>query len=173
LNGQWESSGWDRQTMTDTNNAIDLARHWLTGAIFVGFRFDSNFTLFFYCERETSFLGSALPRQIELNILEEWWMGDRQDWEEKISCYGVGVEPDEPVKAFELARLRWTGNSSISDLSLDMNGMRIRFENGVIIQTLLTGEDEFCFSISEFGIAEEHSKWSVTCDVAGLHVRTP
>lgn len=160
-------------TKNDADKAIDLVGQWLKGAIYVGFRFDSNFTLFFDCNRERSFAGYRLPWQIQLNLLEDWWIGDRQNWAEKVSRDGEGVEPDEPVKAFELAKLRWTEGASISEGLLDERGLKIRFNNGISLETALICEDEYCFSISEFDVSDERSKWSVVLDSEGLHVRTP
>jgi len=160
-------------TTNDINKAIDLICQWLIGAIFIGFRFSSNFTLFFDRQSEASFVANSLPWQLELNLLEEWWIGDRQEWQEKVIHNGKGIEPDEPVKAFELTRLRWSGGAVVSDVLLDEKRLLILFQNGVTLQTELTGEDEYSFALTEYGVAEENSKWSVVCDSDGIYVRTP
>lgn len=156
-------------TRNDLSRSIELLTQWLVGAIFVGFRFGSNFTLFFDRETEGFFEGKNLPWQVRLDILEDWWLGSEQEWAKKVSKNGSGVEPDEPVKAFELAKLRWTEGAVVESITADENKLSLFLENGTVLHTLLTQEDEFSYSISE---NSTESDWSVTLDGEGFHLKT-
>lgn len=161
--------------MNATNNitkSVELLTQWLVGAIFIGFRFGSNFTLFFDRQDEAGFEGKNLPWQIRLDLLEDWWIGNEQEWRQKVADKGEGVEADEPVKAFELAKLRWSEGAVISSIIADEARLSISFENGVVIHAQLTGEDEFAYSVYENCEASGDLTWCVTLDGDGFHLRT-
>jgi hypothetical protein len=163
-------------TMDATNNLIkgvELLTQWLMGAIFVGFRFGSNFTLFFDREDEAKFEGKSLPWQIRLDLLEDWWFGNEREWREKVANDGVGVEPEEPIKAFELAKLRWSEGAVVSSVVANETKLSISFENGTVIHVQLTEEDEYTYSARENCEVSGVSEWRVTLDGTGFHLKAP
>jgi hypothetical protein len=161
--------------MNATNNlsrSIELITQWLVGAIFIGFRFGSNFTLFFDRQTEANFERKSLPWQIQLDLLEDWWFSNEKEWVKKVAENGVGIEPDEPVKAFELAKLRWSEGAVITSVIADEKNLSLSFENGTVINVLLTEEDEFAYSLSENLERSSEYSWSVTLDGEGFHLKT-
>ena len=159
-------------TNNNLSRSVELLNQWLVGAIFIGFRFGSNFTLFFDRQTEGHFEGKSLPWQVRLDLLEDWWIGNEQEWSIKVSENGSVAEPDEPIKAFELTKLRWSEGAVIVSISADENKLSIFFENGTVFHTLLTEEDEFSYSITENTENATVSDWSVTLDREGFHLKT-
>jgi len=161
--------------MNATNHlsrSVELITQWLVGAIFVGFRFGSNFTLFFDRQTEASFEGKSLPMQVRLELLEDWWLGSEQEWSQMVVENGVGVEPDEPVKAFELAKLRWSEGAVVESVIANENKLSVLFENGAVLHASLTEEDEFSYSLSENLEISKSNSWSLTLDGEGFHLQT-
>lgn len=162
--------------MANRNNqsvGIELIINWLINSIFVGFRFGSNFTLFFDRQTEASFNGKVLPSQLKLELLEDWWFGNEKDWQLNVNKNGSGVEPDEPVKAFELAKLRWSEGAIVKSVVADEQGLVLEFENGVFLQVRLTGEDELTYLLSENNIGVEGGGWSVALESDGIFSKVP
>ena len=159
-------------TTSNLSRSIELLSQWLVGAIFIGFRFGSNFTLFFDRQTQGSFEGKSLPWQVRLDLLEVWWLGGEQEWAKKVSEHGSGVEPDEPVKAFELAKLRWSEGAVVESITADENRLDVFLKNGETLHVLLTKEDEFSYSVSENKENSDDSDWSVTLDEEGFHLKT-
>lgn len=139
----------------------------------MGFCFDQIFTVTFNQKRRPVFEGHSFPWSSELCLMEDWWLGDRQEWKRKIKEMGIGVEPSEPVKAFELAALRWSGGAQIAEVKLDRNRLFLGFENGATLQTLPEDVDEFSFGLAEPVVAEPDAIWSVYRDNCGVYIRSP
>lgn len=155
----------------DTERALASIRDVLTGAALVGFRFGSNFTLYF--DRRVSAISEGkgkIPWQLQVSILEDWWIGDTEDWNRKVRLLGQGVEPDEPVKAFELARLRWIDNATVLNVFYKERVLSILFACGDTINIQSTGEDEYSFSISGIEQEIQESGWGVTCVDAKFYI---
>ncbi len=161
--------------MSATNNlsrSVEFITQWLVGAIFIGFRFSSNFTLLFDRQTEAGFEGKSLPWQLRLDLLEDWWLGSKQEWTKKVSENGVGVEPDEPVKAYELAKLRWSEGAVVESIIANENKLSILFQDGTVLHALLTEEDEFSYSLSENSEDSSDCSCSITLDGEGFHLKT-
>lgn len=146
---------------------------WLSGALFVGFRFASNFTLYFDLQNEVHFEGQKLPWTFRLEILEDWWFGDKDEWLQKVSEKGESVQPDEPVKAFELAKLRWSGGVMVESISVNEKILTIVFENNIELHVQQTSEDEFAYSLSDYSDSSSDCSWSLTLDSVGFYLRKP
>jgi len=158
-------------TKNDKNTMMELMCAWLTGAGFSGFRFDTAFTLYFIRDKSAAYNGFELPWQIELHLLGDWWIGSFNEWSDKVERLGQGVEPDEPVKASELALLRWSDGASVKNVTLSDEVMIIIFDNKTELSLSLVCEDEYIFSVNEFNVREEATNWSVTCDGDNYYYR--
>lgn len=159
------------KTKNDKFGALEFLVSWLIGAGFNGFRFDTAFSLFFYRDDKVFYNGTELPRDIEIHLLGDWWIGPLSEWKEKVAALGCGVEPDEPVKAYELAKLRWTEGACIKDVSFTENTLSVTFENDLILSIALQCDDEYAFVVKESGVDEEDAEWSVTCENDNCYYR--
>ena len=158
---------------TNLDQANALAHQLLMGSLFVGFHFGSHFTLFFDRQTSTDFRGKHLPWQVKVVILEEWWINKRKDWMDEVKLKGEGVEPDEPLKAFKLAALRWQEGATVDRVSVAEDEICIEFENKVTITAKVTGDDEYCLGIFDTESKEILPKWSVVCGKVGVRVNFP
>lgn len=154
--------------MNDRSSAKEILSQWLIGSYFNSFNFGGNFALFFNQPEETKYGDRVLPKDFELFILEDWWIGNRQVWDKKIAELGSGVQPDEPVKAYELAKLRWSEGAQVRRFSLTDDVCEIEFYNGFIICISVTGEDDFCFKANEASFVKELPKFNFQFDRNGL-----
>ena len=145
-------------TENNKNKVTDLLFNWLVGAGFSGFQFGTEFSLFFDKNSVNQYHGNDLPCQLELHILSEWWFGSLENWKQDVNSRGVGVEPCEPVQAFELAKLRWSEGSSVNTIDLSDEALIITFENNTVLVISLKVDDEYAFSLAEKGVAEENAK---------------
>lgn len=161
------------ETKNDKSTMMELLCSWLIGAGFSGFKFDTAFTLSFIRDKAASFRGLDLPWVIELHLLGNWWFGPHRDWMEKVSEIGQGIEPDEPVKASELALLRWSDGAVIKDIELSEDTLILTFANQTALTVSLEAEDDYVFSIKEAGVNEEDAYWSATCDGENYYYRVP
>lgn len=151
-------------TKNDKHTMVEILFTWLVGAGLNGFKFDTEFSIYFTRDKSASFKGYELPWFIELHLLGDWWFGSLEDWRDKVARLGQGVEPDEPVKASELALLRWSKGAVIEDINFTNQVMTIVFENKTTLSVSLKCEDEYVFMAHEKGVNEEDRNWSVTCD---------
>jgi hypothetical protein len=69
--------------MDKQNSALNLFQSWLINSGFSGFKFDTNFTLYFETSNNFS-EGLKLPLSAELILLENWWVGEKEDWDERV-----------------------------------------------------------------------------------------
>lgn len=139
-----------------------------------GFTFNTSFSLRFERNNAASFLGDELPWCVELRLDAEWGFGDIESWQKRVACEGPSgsPSPDEPIQAFELARLRWTDGANISDVAFDGRVLRIFFDN----QTQLfvdSQESDSYWDIIEYGVPENDAKWNVVCEGSVLSVNFP
>lgn len=159
-------------TRNDKGTALEILVRWLTGAGFSGFRFDTSFSLFFYRDVSASYMGSELPCASELHLLGDWWVGSTGEWHDKVDKLGVGIEPDEPVKAYELTKLRWSEGTRVKNVSLSENVLAIAFQDETICIAMQT-DDEYAILLKEPGVNEEEAQWSVTCVNESCFCRCP
>lgn len=156
------------------SDAESLINKWLIGAIFIGFRFGSNFTLLFDRQSESRYGDRILPWHIKLDLFESWFFGDKTEWLKRVQKNGQGVEPDEPVKSFELTKLRWSEGAVVSSVLADDTKLILGFENGTTINVQLSEVDEYAYSIKENRESDHNvEEWSITLDEEGIFVNTP
>jgi hypothetical protein len=161
----------DIKTKNDKSITLEILFDWLIGAGFNGFRFDTAFSLYFYQDSKVFYKGSELPRAIEMHLLGDWWIEPSNEWKKRVEKLGFGIEPDEPIKAYELAKLRWTEGSSIKDITFLDSKISIIFENDVVLSISLQCEDEYAFMVKEVGVYEEDVEWLVTCENGNFFYR--
>jgi len=125
--------------MNNVEHNIKLLSQYLKGRFMSSFKFDNYFTLNFHADYNIS---SSFPLDIELTIMSEWWFGVKDDWDKNVLKYGKGVEPSEPILAYELALLRWSDNPYISEVGYETNLIKIQFQNHIILNISLDIEDE-------------------------------
>ena len=147
--------------LIEESEAKELLKAWLVGASITSFRFGTAFSLELARPVDAHYKKSKLPEFSEMVFLEEWWLGERSEWGKKVISRGAGVEPDEPVKAFELAKLIWSEGNIVCDVSASENSISIKFENSEVIHILCNGEDEFAFSLTEKNESEHLGKRSL------------
>lgn len=71
------------------------------------------FTLLFRRNNSVQFNGYELPRDIELTIFTDWWLGSKEEWRSKVDKLAANniVEPIEPVVSYELTSIMWMEDS--------------------------------------------------------------
>lgn len=150
------------------NNEMDikLIQALLTDTSFVGFSFDTNFTLKFCRMGSAIFNGKTLPLEIKITILSDWWMGSTDEWNELVSKFDTttAIEPSEPIQAFELAILRWSENSDIKNVTIDNKNFAIVFQNGKSINISCDSLEDFAWIIEEVKHTSNKNEWSIVCE---------
>ena len=135
------------QTLNDKEKAKEVICALLNDTGFSGFSFDTSFKLRFYRNKTAKYNGKTLPWEVQINILTEWWFGSKEDWLSKVSRMSCGKvqEQDEPVKAYELACLRWIEGSEVKKVTVNDHIMEILFQNGKLISMLLESEEDYAW----------------------------
>jgi hypothetical protein len=160
-------------TKHDLDKALELLFCWLVGSGFSGFKFDTGFSLYFSRGSEGSFCGYSLPWLMELQLLGHWWFGAEKEWLKKIDKIGEGIEPDEPVKAFELTKLRWSEGALVKNVTYKDGIIAIDFANGLRISVSLESDDDYVLMLKETGVNEKDATWSVVCNGEDMYYRMP
>ena len=158
-------------TVEDREAACLLLHELLHGAGFVTFTFGCNFSLCFG-RMPRSVGGIGLPPEVRLELEAEWWFGERRGWEEKVLAMAPPghVEPAEPVRAFELATLRWQEGAEIAQVGVEEGLLRLRFGNGRVLSALCHTEMGWGWSVQgSFGGAS----WSVVAEDDVLYAASP
>ncbi|MBE5995695.1 MAG: hypothetical protein E7247_25275 [Paenibacillaceae bacterium] len=139
----------------------------LENAEFHYFTFHTNFLLGFIC-KQREIAGIQFPTEITLSILGDWWFGDENEWKSmvtKMTKESEFVEPDEPVKAFKLAALRWTEGAEIDSIELLQDRMKLHFRSGEIITIMNFCDDEECaWEICNTYKRNNDDVFSIYCD---------
>lgn len=142
----------------------------LEGAFLASFIFHTHFQLIFDCQRDKEFKDKKLPREITLSILSDWWFGDKEEWDRTVKRMTEGrdyVEPEEPVLAFKLAALRWSGGTYIDSVNISPEKTELIFSGGEHI-TILNHDTEDCaWEIYATNYKDHNNCWSVLCDGDG------
>jgi len=128
--------------MEESKLCIEVLKKFLIGRFMTSFLFNQFFTLEFYKDQNTQ--SDAV--YIQLQILGDWWFGNKHEWDTKVNKYGKGVEPEEPILAYELALLRWSDGSNIVDIVDQIDNIAILLENKNTIHiSKKSYEDEYAF----------------------------
>lgn len=160
----------------DIAKAQEVLRRSLLGAGFSGFSFDSTFRLWFIRESSGVMDDLEAPQEIELIIEADWRIGDKAQWQAKVSRLAPAgaIEPEEPVQAYELAFMRWSDGSKIADVALTEAELCITTQGGA---TIVVGssieEGGTAWYIGQRGVPEHEASWSVCCADGALYVRRP
>ncbi len=154
--------------------AIQLTNALLSHSYFEGFSFDTSFTLRFGKNSLTDFEGKVLPMRVELHLLNNWWLYSKEEWENRLLLFpfNESIEPEEPVQAFELANLRWFGESIIESVLFDNERLLLSFKNGKVITISCEPTEGESWILCEYGLCDEKISWSVVCENGELFVRT-
>jgi hypothetical protein len=152
---------------SDITDVQRLLRAALALKVFEGFCFDTFFRL--------RFSGGDAPQAVELAIESEWWLGPKEDWPATVRRLAPpdAVQPDEPVKAYFLAHLRWTAGATITDVMVSPDALELVTQCGmrISIPSKSDGSD-FAWRIEEPGVPEPQATWLVSCTGDGeLYVR--
>ena len=164
------------QTVQDAKLGEEVARSLLEGSGFAGFSFSTQFTLRFSRSRPDTYVGKALPAEIEIVLHGAWRFGEENDWRGHVmrTAPTDAVEPEEPVQAWELAHLRWTDGATVQSVLVADGALWIRFENGRILTALAETDDgDTAWAIAVAGVPEPDSSWSVLSAGGAVFVRTP
>lgn len=164
------------KTISDTV-AGELARALLGGTGLAAFTFSTQFTLSFDRGKAGSLAGSSLPIQVDLVLHCYWFIGDEAEWLERVNGLGdsAGVEPDEPLSAFELAKLRWTPGSCIEAVQVQGVELMLVFENGTKITARPSPDDEgpSWLLYAPNGGNEGADRWSLMVEGGRLFLDAP
>jgi hypothetical protein len=154
--------------------AQEVLQSLLRGAGFSGFAFGCNFRLWFDRVSGAPVDGVGDPQELELTIEANWRIGDEADWQAKVRRLAPegAVEPEEPVQAYELALMRWSEGSNVSDVVLKAGELRVTTRGGatiVIGSSVERGETAWC--IGQRGVPEHEATWSVCCVDGVVYVK--
>ena len=136
----------------------------LKGACFAGFEFNLWFSLYFVRDNEVELYGKSASRDFLLEISDIWWFDDECEWEKRVLSEGEGAQPDEPVKAFELAKFRWSGGGDVESVIVREQITIIQFVGGRTINIRTTEDDEHSYALYDNTFSEISSKWSLKVD---------
>lgn len=163
------------QTKKDRKISENLIQEILIGAGFSGFRFDTAFSLRFDRSKRTEIEGYELPWIFEIQILTEWWFGNKEEWERVVHSFDTKhcPDPEEPVKAYELTCLRWSDGSTVELIDFWDDCLSITFKNGKSLSISFESDEDFAWIIQEPNVPEENSQWSVVCENGEMFVRMP
>lgn len=155
--------------------ATVLTQALLSNTYFEGFKFDTSFTLRFGRKSKDYFHGYELPAVVELYPLSDWWLYSQEVWVQRLTCFPTAEteDPEEPVQAYELANLRWIGNSTVRSVILSDEELMISFENGKTITVSSTPVEGESWILREHNTDQTHSNWSVVCENNELFARSP
>lgn len=111
------------------------------------------------------------PFEVIVDVLGDFWINDKADWEGKVADVPSSVvEPSEPIMAYELARLRWTQDSDVIDVSGDDEKIVFTLKNRETINFSMFGGDEFAFLATD-DADETKGELSICCDQGVLYAR--
>lgn len=163
------------QTEKNRDKAEKLAYSLLYNTNFDGFKYDTQFSMLFRRNKKADFGGYTLPWTIEIQAFSDWWVDSEASWKAKVESLATNylVEPVEPVRAYELACLRWQEDSTVVDICFHEKEMIIKFVNGRTISFPFELDEEPSFVIKEPNVLDVSAIWSVTCDDGELYVRAP
>lgn len=147
----------------------------LKGAGLSGFSFDTFFTLRFCRNEAVEFEGHILPWIFELQILSDWWFDSKDKWQSRVNQFDTRqlIEPDEPVKAFELASIRWMEGSDVDVVEIGEEVMMIKFRSGKTMTISLNSEEDYSWIVKGLEVPESKLMWSISCEDGELYVQTP
>lgn len=163
------------ETKKDRVNAEKLIRIILQGAGFSGFRLDTNFNLKFDRSEQAEFNGHELPWIFEIQILGDWWIGSKEEWRRLVEIFDSidSTESEEPIKSFELTRLRWTEGATIDSIDFYKDYFTINFKNKKSLSISCVSDEDYSWIIKEPNIAEVDSLWSIVCESSDFYIRSP
>ena len=114
---------------------------------------------------QKKFLDETFPEELALVLEDDWWVDSAEmNW----SCFynelapKNHIEPDEPVKAYLLALLRWSDGAVVKDVVFDDEKISIIFENNWKVSISLKNKEESLFCLTGVSSMGNDSKWSVT-----------
>ena len=154
------------------DEASALVGRFLRDAGFAGFIFDTGFTLVF----DRGGGGPDGPSRVRLQVDAGISVGDHDSWTrlvEQMAPQGH-VEPDEPVLAFELARIRWTSGSEVESWCLQNESLTINMRSGDVLHIECSTDDPGrSWTLQEDGVTEANSRWSLVAEAGQFFGRTP
>jgi hypothetical protein len=124
--------------------AAEAAEALFASTMFSGFRFDTGFTLYFWREGPAELKGQPLPHELRLEVDSPIAIEDGQSWEERMAALAPrdAAQPDAPVVAYELARLRWVEGSEVARAELNERELAITLRCGARISIACSAERE-------------------------------
>ena len=144
-------------------SAISVLDRLFRGRSLSGFHLLTNFRLHFEPVSDSRFAGDDAPSELIVESLAGPWINGKDQWDEKVSNVPSStVEQSDPVLAYELARLRWTADTEVADVSGDEFELVFSLKNGETITFPQLSEDEFAFLATD-NPDETRSKLSVCC----------
>lgn len=157
-----------KKTENNRQKAKKIINALVDGASFGGFSFSTYFKMWFF--RESSLKeseGIRLPIEFEINILSDWWFDSKEEWRLYIKKFDTAnmIEPDEPIKAFELAKLRWMNGAEVELIEIEDEKTIIYFRNGKSISILNDNSEDYAWTIEEYESSLDiEQNWSITCE---------
>jgi hypothetical protein len=155
--------------------ALRVARQLLLGSGFASFEFSSAYRLKF-CKARVAISGNTqLPVEVCIDLEGKWWFGADDQWRNLVDSLSPigGVEPEESVQAFMLAKLRWSSGSVIESLDIQGTSLILEFTNRTVLTVLGAVDEAASWRIFSVPINGEPTGWSVTSSGGSLYVSVP
>ncbi|WP_099191892.1 hypothetical protein [Tepidibacter mesophilus] len=133
---------------------------------YVGFSFDTNFSLMFSRSQKRFIGDKELPSNFKLVITSEWRVGSKVEWRDYKKQFDTSkaVEEDEPVQAFILSILRWSEDSRVSDTSVVDGELCITFNDSISLYIDNNEEEDYSWIIEQVKYDVNECEWSIVCE---------
>lgn len=153
-------------------NYGDILHELFKDSTFVGYSFDTNFSLMFNRSQKRFIDNTEIPCDFKLLITSEWRVGTKEEWEIYKNKFDTSkaVEDNEPVQAFILSLLRWSEDSKISDANIVDGELCLNFNNSVLLYIDNQEEEDYSWIIEQVVYNVNESKWSVVCEENTLYM---
>ena len=146
------------------SDAIEALNKLLLGKRLAHFHVGLQFTLYF-----GNYVGGPdrpiPPIEVAVSIDSDFWINDKSEWDKKIAGVSPSVvEPDIPIKAYELARLCWVDDTEVIRIAEDAKRVIVTLKNGETISISEQSEEyaEFAFLVGD-DVDETRSTFSICC----------
>lgn len=142
----------------------------LVGMYLTEFGFHTSFVLKF-SRNDTNDVHSV--KELSLQILSDWWFNSKCEWDTRVKNMTLGetlVEPEEPVLAYDLARLRWSEGTQIESVEFSRSKLLLYFKNGEYISILNNSEEDYDWTLNETNFDEKEKPYSIICEAGTLHM---
>ncbi len=151
--------------MNNIEQAKKILNRIFKEAYFVTYEFGTSFTLTF-SRNSMLKIGENEVRTIRLSILADWIVGTIEEWEDYKKKFDMskGVEEDEPVQAFFLTLLRWSGKAEVKEINLDSENFIIKFSNEKTIRIKNCDIQDYAWVVDDADNTLPISKWSITAE---------